>query len=66
MNEKPVQGSDAQAQPASAAMQSPEALATITSGARRVREALSRVIVGQNQSHRSRSGDAACWRTRAH
>jgi MoxR-like ATPase len=48
MNEKPVQGSDGQAQSGNAATQSSEAFAMITSGARRVREALSRVIVGQN------------------
>src|SRR5260370_1048165 len=50
MNEKPLMGSDAQAQPAPAETASPAAFAMITSGARRVREALSRVIVGQNQA----------------
>ncbi len=48
MNEEPVLGSDGQAQPASA--QSPTAPAMITSGARRVREAMGRVIVGQNEA----------------
>src|SRR5258708_22114952 len=48
MNEEPVPGSDRQAQPASA--QSPTAPAMITSGARRVREAMGRVIVGQNEA----------------
>jgi hypothetical protein len=50
MNEKPVLGSDGQAQSGSAAMQSSQAFAMITGGARRVREALSRVIVGQNEA----------------
>src|SRR5260370_8211966 len=50
MNEKPLMGSDAQAQPAPAETASPAAFAMITSGARRVREALSRVIVGQNEA----------------
>ncbi len=50
MNEEPVLGSDGQAQPASAATQSPAASTTITSGARRVREALGRVIVGQSEA----------------
>src|SRR6267154_227129 len=50
MNEKPLIGSDAQAESAPAATASPAALAMITSGVRRVREALSRVIVGQNQA----------------
>ena len=51
MNEKPALGSDeqAQAQLGSEAMQA-ETSATILSGARRVREALSRVIVGQNEA----------------
>jgi MoxR-like ATPase len=49
MNEEPVLGSNAQAQPASAATQS-SAATTITSGARRVREALGRVIVGQSEA----------------
>src|SRR5260221_14627882 len=48
MNEEPVPGSDGQAQPASA--QPPTAPAMITSGARRVREAMARVIVGQNEA----------------
>ena len=50
MNDKPVSGSDGQAQSARAAMQSSESLTMITSGARRVREALTRVIVGQNEA----------------
>lgn len=50
MNDKPVLGSDGQAQSGRAAMQSSESLAMIRSGARRVREALSRVIVGQNEA----------------
>src|SRR5881394_1215058 len=50
MNEEPVLGSDGQAQPASAATQSPAASTTITRGARRVREALGRVIVGQSEA----------------
>src|SRR5260370_39923397 len=48
MNEEPVPGSDGQAQPAGA--QSPTAPAMITSGTRRVREAMARVIVGQNEA----------------
>lgn len=50
MNEGPVLGSDGQAQPANAATQAPAASTTITSGARRVREALGRVIVGQSEA----------------
>jgi MoxR-like ATPase len=50
MNEEPVLGSDGQAQSASAETQSPSASAMITSGARRVREALGRVIVGQTEA----------------
>jgi hypothetical protein len=50
MEEKPLVGLDAQAHSGSGAMQSSDAFAMITSGARRVREALSRVIVGQNQA----------------
>src|SRR5260370_36309813 len=52
MNEEPVLGSDGQAQSASASAetQSPAASAMITSVARRVREALGRVIVGQNEA----------------
>jgi MoxR-like ATPase len=50
MNEEPVLGSDGQAQPASAATPSPAASTTVTSGARRVREALGRVIVGQSEA----------------
>jgi MoxR-like ATPase len=50
MNEEPVLGSDGQLQPASAATQSPAASTTITSGVRRVREALGRVIVGQSEA----------------
>jgi MoxR-like ATPase len=43
MNEEPVAGSDGQAQP-------PAVSATIISGARRVQEALGRVIVGQSEA----------------
>jgi MoxR-like ATPase len=50
MNENPVLGSDGQGQPGSGAAQTSEASAVIASGARRVREALSRVIVGQNEA----------------
>jgi MoxR-like ATPase len=50
MNEEPVQGSDGQAQSASAGTLSPAASTIITTGARRVREAMSRVIVGQNEA----------------
>jgi len=50
MNEEPVQGSDGQAQSASAGTPSPAASAIITTGARRVREAMGRVIVGQNEA----------------
>jgi MoxR-like ATPase len=48
MNDEPVLGSDGQARPAGA--QSPTARAMITSGARRVREAMGRVIVGQTEA----------------
>jgi MoxR-like ATPase len=47
MNGEPVVGSDGQTQSDSAESQSSTASAMITSGARRVREALGRVIVGQ-------------------
>ena len=50
MNEKPVLGLDGQAQSAGGATQSPDALAMVTSGAGRVRQALGRVIVGQNEA----------------
>ena len=50
MNEEPARGSDGQAQPASAETQSSAASAMITSGARRVREALGHVIVGQSEA----------------
>ena len=50
MNEEPVQGSDGQAQSASAGTPSPVASTIITTGARRVREAMGRVIVGQNEA----------------
>jgi MoxR-like ATPase len=50
MNEEPLLGSDAQIQPASAAAQSSAASTMITSGVRRVREALGRVIVGQSEA----------------
>jgi MoxR-like ATPase len=50
MNEEPVLGTDGQAQPENAATQSPAASTTITIGARRVREAIGRVIVGQSEA----------------
>src|SRR5258708_12571999 len=50
MNDKPVLDADGQAQPASPEPQAQEALATISSVARRVREALGRVIVGQSEA----------------
>src|SRR5256885_10967056 len=50
MNEEPARGSDGQAQPASAETESSAASAMITSGARRVREALGHVIVGQSEA----------------
>lgn len=50
MSDQPFQGSDVQAQPAPAKAPSSESFTTITSGAHRLREALSRVIVGQNQA----------------
>src|SRR5579872_2890758 len=52
MNEKPILGSasGAQAQLAPADTPSQAGFAGVTSAARRVREALSRVIVGQNQA----------------
>jgi len=49
MNEKPVPGSDGQIQSARTETQAPGST-PITSGARRVREALGRVIVGQNEA----------------
>jgi MoxR-like ATPase len=49
MNEKTMPGSDAQPQAANVEAKSPD-FALITSGARRVREALGRVIVGQDQA----------------
>ena len=50
MNEEPVLDSDLPARSASAETQPPAALATVTSGARRVREKLGRVIVGQDEA----------------
>ncbi len=50
MNEKPELGSDGPANSADAKTQSSTPLAMITSGARRVRESLGRVIVGQNEA----------------
>ena len=50
MNEEPVVGSDGQTQPGSAETQSTAASTTITSGARRVLEAMGRVIVGQSEA----------------
>jgi len=51
MNDKPQSGSDAPTQPPSSAAEKEQpAVATITSTARRVREVLRRVIVGQNEA----------------
>jgi MoxR-like ATPase len=50
MNDTPVLDSDGQAPSTSTETQQRAALATITSGARRIREALARVIVGQNEA----------------
>ena len=50
MNEEPAVGSDGQTQPGSTETQSPAASTTITNGARRVREAMGRVIVGQSEA----------------
>jgi len=50
MSEKPILGSEGHAQPAGPQTQSPAALESVTSGARRLREALSRVIVGQDEA----------------
>ncbi len=50
MNEEPVLGSEGQAQSVGAETQSPAASALITNGVQRVREALGRVIVGQNEA----------------
>jgi len=50
MNQEPASGSDGRPLSASAETQSPAASAIVTSGARRVREALGRVIVGQNEA----------------
>ena len=50
MNDKPVLDADGKAQPGGAETQEQAALAAITSGAQRLREALGRVIVGQNEA----------------
>src|SRR5260370_1617854 len=50
MNEKPLMGSDAQAESAPAEAASQAGFAMITGGVRRVRGARSRVIVGENQA----------------
>src|ERR1700694_4159980 len=50
MNDKPVLDADVQAQPANPETQAQAAFETIISGARRVREALGRVIVGQSEA----------------
>ena len=50
MNEKPELTSDGQANPANAQAQSAAPVAAITTAARRVREALGHVIVGQNEA----------------
>jgi len=49
MNEKPISGSSGEAAPTNTETPSPE-FAAITGGARRVREALGRVIVGQSEA----------------
>jgi MoxR-like ATPase len=49
MNEKPTSSSDGQATPANTERDSPE-IAKISGGAQRVREALGRVIVGQDEA----------------
>jgi MoxR-like ATPase len=50
MNENPVMAPNPKAQPAGVEASSTAAIAGVTSGARRVRVALSRVIVGQNEA----------------
>jgi MoxR-like ATPase len=50
MNDKPVLDADGRAQPANAETQAQAAFETIISGARRVRKALGRVIVGQSEA----------------
>jgi MoxR-like ATPase len=50
MNEEPVRRSDGQAESVSAGTPSPLVSTIITTGARRVREAMGRVIVGQNEA----------------
>jgi MoxR-like ATPase len=50
MNEEPFLGSDVQARSASAETQPSDAVAAVTSGARRVRQTLGRVIVGQDEA----------------
>jgi MoxR-like ATPase len=50
MNEEPLLGSDLQARSASAETQPSDAVAAVTSGSRRVRQTLGRVIVGQDEA----------------
>ena len=50
MNEKPQPGSEEQPQEMRGAEQSSETSTAVVTGARRIREALSRVIVGQNEA----------------
>lgn len=50
MNEKPLLNSDVHAESAHSDTRSTAAVATITSGACRIREALSRVIIGQDEA----------------
>jgi MoxR-like ATPase len=50
MKEEPFLGSDVQARSASAETQPSDAVAAVTNGARRVRQALGRVIVGQDEA----------------
>jgi MoxR-like ATPase len=50
MSEKPILGSEGHAQHAGPQTQSPARFESVTNGARRLREALSRVIVGQDEA----------------
>ncbi len=50
MNDEPVLNSDAQARSVGAETQANAALTAVSSSVRRVREALARVVVGQNEA----------------
>jgi MoxR-like ATPase len=50
MSEKPILGSEGHAQTSGPQAQSPAMFESVTNGARRLREALSRVIVGQDEA----------------